>query len=593
MTLRASIQISGQGVSLLGRQFDGTTRKLQRMGATGGRVGRMMSRSFKGASTAVSRLAGGIAAIGVAASARKVLGFNESLSQLQVDADMSVKSITDLKTQMLGVSKATGMLPGQLMAGMRVFQDFGGQLKFGRDMMKDLAKFAYATNTPMAQAAKLAATLKKNLGLKTKSEVLDAMVTLNELGKAGNLSLAEMAGDLPKAFGSGKGSGYTGSRGVQQIGAMMQIIGGQKGSSSEAQTAITRLLNDLTRQAGRIKKKTGFNVYDDKGDLKNFEVIAKTLLAKTKGLKSKMLNVLGLSGYSAGALGAFADTTNKAVLSASAKKMFSAGKGKSASDISRMFKAKSESGPGKSAFAAKKGIASLSAGLQEYGGRAVGFAAEKPGTAAGLAVGGYAALKMLPAIGRFLLGRGKAGGLGGAAAGLGGVQQVFVVNMAGASSPFTPGAAGGAAGGAAKGGLGMLLKTAGFVAAAGVVANQVGFETEMIKLQAASDLRVKSHGGQVKGASLASTALQFQQLAKGGVGSVQTKDGGRVALTQESAMALLKAQSDREGGGDAVFNAMKPLLESMLAELKKGPKVEIVAPGIDRPDVKQTRGQAQ
>lgn len=195
-----------------------------------------------------------------------------------------------------------------------------------------------------------------------------------------------------------------------------------------------------------------------------------------------------------------------------------------------------------------------------------------------IAKGGFDILRGGFGIFSGLLGRagGKAAGLSKLAA-----QPVRVVNFDEAGGMLGGGKGAGGAAGAAAGPLGKLAaaaKTVAGVAGVGIVASKIGEAAATAKLEAVQKARsayaTASQTALASGKNLIAQAAQLRQLRAAGVTKFEATKGKRVELTQQTAIEALRDSALRQGLTAKQFEAMIPLLTSVLSTLEKGTTVK-------------------
>lgn len=174
------------------------------------------------------------------------------------------------------------------------FVTITGDLKTARGSIKDFAKVALATNTPIEDVAAAAAAIAKQFKITDPKQIQDVLATLTYQGKSGSFELSDAASLMPKMAAAGAGlGGLAGVEGVKTLGGLSQISKDNYGSAEESVTAIQSLIRNFTKKSDKLRN-AGVNVYDEKTGVKRnlrdliFESIEKVggtkQSAKEKGL---------------------------------------------------------------------------------------------------------------------------------------------------------------------------------------------------------------------------------------------------------------------------------------------------------------------
>jgi TP901 family phage tail tape measure protein len=601
-----NVRVTSTGTDQLARGFGRVEQSIRRTGSASTRASQQMARGFSAAKTAI---AGYLGVAALARGGKAILAFDDALSRLQVDANLSNKEALKLRDSVLALSGALGIPKEQLSGSLQVFQDFGGYLGFGRDIMRDLAKFSKATGTSMDDAATIAATLHGNLKM-NKEEVLDTLPAMKRMADAGQISMKMMAGVMPSLLGAGATMGFKGQRGVEQMGTALQVVGAAGKGPQESATSAIALLRELKQKAKEFEKQ-GIKVLDKDGTMRDVTDVMREIAQKSGGLLTKGPGAL-FGADAAMAAGAFFGNidakTGQWTQGSTAERVMAASKEGKAADIDVWLK-KTLGGIGSESEKIKQALAKLDAAFQTYGQKVLVWAAQNPYGAAGAALGGLVALKGGGGLLKWLLSRGKGGG--GGIAGATGVQPVFVVNMPGAhfgqaaAYGLGPGGAGGPASAAGKAGrlaglAGKLGGAAGVLGAAGAgyalgswIDQKTGASRHLADALVgatagrAARRRTAAHGKAVGISTVGDQASALVRLAQSGVGSFESAPGHRQALTGESAAAFLRESAQKQGVSQ---EALAPILRAMLEELKRAP-VQLKTGGIDGVRVEAGRGR--
>ncbi|HHB8416370.1 TPA: phage tail tape measure protein [Klebsiella pneumoniae] len=318
--------------------------------------------------------------------------------------------------------------------------------------------------------------------LSNEKDTLQAMDTLNQLGKEGAFELKDIAERGVKAFSMYAAAGGTGVRGVKDVGVALESAVDATGDTTTASTAVENLIRDL--QLPKVVKelrRNGINVFGKDGKMRSLPTLMEEIAKKSgsKGAETQSARLLG-AGFNQDSILLLSSVTS----------------GKGAENLKR-YNGVVANGQGilkDAAYAAKDFTSSMSALNTTWHQFANGNLAEpvqeladainsvdqktvqnwlETGKNIAIAVGGVIAARKAFQLGKGawdLFGGGKSKGIPKGVSDVfgSGVMPVYVVNM-GAGGMGTagnlPGGTGGPAGGAGSGWLGKVFRGVGKVAA--------------------------------------------------------------------------------------------------------------------------------
>ena len=488
--LRTALNRSGKNVNTFGRK---TISVFNRVGKTIQNVGDRYMTRFSG-------IIGGAA---IALAGKSVIDFDAKLARLAIQANLTGKQMLELKNELFEVGDATKQDPGALLEGVEAIVERTGNFKFATASLKDMAIVASATGAEMASIGATASNLQEKMGIDP-SNIMTVFDILAGQGKKGSFTLTNMASLFERLLSAASRFDIKGVSGMRKFGAFLQIARRGTGSSEQAATAVERTIADMISKAGKIRKETGFSIFDEEKSreagrsvLKDFDVVLKEIIKRTKGDTVTLGEIFGEESIRAvtplatsfqkfGDFREMDEFINIGGDGTAIMKDFAFWSEQSAAKVDRFqgqlkrFANENLAKPIELFTAALEKLnnhPALTKGalwtLLGLGGVAVG------GKVFGGLKGIYSMLK-----------GGKGAGKGGIAGGLGataGITPVYVVNkhlsMLPGKGGWLPGAAGGAASGAGKaGGLGLLSKLglvssagAGTVAAGAVAAGAAGY----------------------------------------------------------------------------------------------------------------------
>jgi TP901 family phage tail tape measure protein len=253
------------------------------------KVGSMLARSF-------DPLGKGFALVGDAVDEYRT--FEKGIARLAIAQGKSNDEMGGFRAQLTGISKDTGINRNEILAGVSAYQALTGDTRGAAAAAGTFAKVAEASGASVADTATAAAALNQNLKINP-ADFEAAFDILNTQGKAGAIEIKDLAGELASlapsfaAFAGGKGL-----KGMQHMGAALQVVRRGFGSAAEASTGLRNLLNVIGTKGSKIENAIGTgNVFwtDKRGKkhLRDFDVILTNIsnskLMKDPGKLSKAL----------------------------------------------------------------------------------------------------------------------------------------------------------------------------------------------------------------------------------------------------------------------------------------------------------------
>jgi hypothetical protein len=547
MAETVAIRLTGEGFERVGAQFGRLGRHMEGAEKRSRRLSGVLGRTARAGASALHGLAGAAAGVGVVVGGRAILNYQKELARLAIDAKMTAAEFPELKASITGAA-AVGIQNDDAAAGLKIWQDFGGQLRVGMNLLSIIGKVSQSTGTDFASLNLLVATLTKNLGL-TEDQALGALARLKQMGDAGNISLAMSAERLPQIIAAGRAQGFTGQRGVDQLFGAFQLAAGQFGSDPNAAargtTAVSALIRDLTGKSRQIGRKLHIKVFeskDGKKQMRDLDVLMKEIITRVKGDAEKLRKIfsdeafIGATAFMDAKTGGFA---------AGATQMLS-GSTATIGDLEADFKRYEVLA--REAQKAEVAIAKMRDKVTTFGLQIASFVADNPVQALAAAIGGKMVL--------------------GALAGSIGPQGALITGALGA---------GFALGRFADESLGLSDRLANVLFG--------GAEKTIASKAARESIAQQSQGAQQ--ASLLDLAKQLTTLGLRGK-TVETAPGVREQLTSDTALRLVQQRAEAMGSQD-VFLKQVELLRQVVAALDRRPR----GAGVDAPQNIAARGQAR
>lgn len=407
--------------------------------------------------TALASTIGGIAAI------KSVADTQRKFTRLGIQVGASEEKMEALKQTIFDVSQQPGIRidPNQIIGAVNQIIDKTGDLKFAEENLENLAIAVQATGAAGEDVGQIFVDLKTKLKLKP-GEITEEFSRFVEQGKEGAFPLEELANLAPRVLAAYAALNRVGPTAVKEVGSVLQVFRSGVGESANAATALEAVIRDIQNNVTGLEA-AGIEIIEDK-ELNRFRAlpdILEDILTKAKANPVALRKIFGDEAFR----GITALTTS-----------FDLGKGV-VDDLQRFQKVQGDVAQltADSARAANDATgvwASFGSTFKEVIDRNVLPSLKKAtqlmnlldpeqidsiisGTLkAGAAIGGIG-LARKAGVGRLasrlLFGKDKKGKDGQpVSAGLGNVQRVFVVNMAGGGM----GGDGGFLGGTGKGKLG-------------------------------------------------------------------------------------------------------------------------------------------
>ncbi len=273
---RAEIEISASD-SKLGA---GLARARAKFSEFSGAIARGMGKAMSGAASAVKwvnkktspgettkhaigEFAGNMVTRGVdglIGAAEGVRNFERSLVRYQIVANKTPESMKAFRDQVRQVSRDTGISSDAVLAGSQAYLDLTGDVAGAEKQMATFARVAQASDSSMSDVTTLAAALQDSMHVDP-SQMEAVMSGLINQGKAGAVTMKDMAGEFTGLLPRFARFGELGVKGTNILGAMFQV--GRKGfkSAEETGTGMAAMLGGLVKHADRFHK-AGVEVFD-------------------------------------------------------------------------------------------------------------------------------------------------------------------------------------------------------------------------------------------------------------------------------------------------------------------------------------------
>lgn len=247
------------------RKLKGDLRKSRRMfDRSFKKTGKNIKSSLRGA---LAPLGVAVGVAGIAAIGRQVLDFEQTLSDLEIQAELSGDKMGELRDTIGELSITNAQSRKSLAAASLALVNLQGAGGASAEKLKVLSDAALATSTPVEQLAGLIFSLENAFGLADPEDLrkgLDAIITA---GKKGAIPLGEMNQILQSAGVTFARFSATGVDGAADLAAALQILRAGFGDATQAGTGLESLLGILETRELQLGK-AGVKVRDQAGNLK-------------------------------------------------------------------------------------------------------------------------------------------------------------------------------------------------------------------------------------------------------------------------------------------------------------------------------------
>lgn len=218
---------------------------------------------------------------------RRVIGMEERLERLASDADMTSEAMAAMYERF----QKTAELPKiridatELLSVGEVLQEKLGDVSIADDMREEIAMAIQATGEGGQVIGNLVATLYKQMNIRSREGMREALDILAVQGKAGQVELTNMAQVGPKVLAAFASVGDTGLDGVRKAGGLMQAFVGQSGDPTRAATVLENVTATLMDAAKLDKMRAvGVATRDEDGGTRDPVEILKELVVRAHAI---------------------------------------------------------------------------------------------------------------------------------------------------------------------------------------------------------------------------------------------------------------------------------------------------------------------
>ncbi|HFS8942352.1 TPA: phage tail tape measure protein [Enterobacter roggenkampii] len=258
--VKATTAAAGRGLDALGNRYTGMIA---------GFAGGAMLRDFAQTDRRITRM--GLAAEKTRAEmAQMFSGMQDAAIKFKVD-----------DSEVIGAVEKIGTVTGDI--------DFGFKNK------NNLAASIAASGGSGESIGGLFAQFPK-FQLMTEQQTLQAMDTLNKLGKEGAFELKDIAEKGVRAFSMYSAAGGSGVKGIKDVGVALESAIDVTGDRDTAATAVENLIRDLqVPKVVKTLKSNGVNVFDKEGKMRSLPVLLEEIAKKSgsKGAEQQNGRLLG------------------------------------------------------------------------------------------------------------------------------------------------------------------------------------------------------------------------------------------------------------------------------------------------------------
>ncbi len=207
--------------------------------------------------TAVA-VAGVAAGVATTKAVRDYAQLERTINRIVLNADKGTEAIQPTLEALNRVGRDAQIGLDGAVTGLETLIASGRSLEEGMGFLPSVALTAKASGAAIEDIALSADALSGSMKIGAQ-DMQRAFDTLVAGGKAGKFELKDMSQYLPSLLPAFSALGYEGTEGLQKIVAMLQVMRNQAGTSGEAATYLSNVLNKMY-SADTAKKFKGFGV---------------------------------------------------------------------------------------------------------------------------------------------------------------------------------------------------------------------------------------------------------------------------------------------------------------------------------------------
>lgn len=199
-------------------------------------------------------------AAGGAMAFKNYADVERQVNRIVINAGKSADMINPTIGHLQQLAGATHQSFGSVVEGLETLIASGRELDESMAFLPSVAMTAQASGSAISDIALSADALSNSLGI-TSGEMQKAFDILVSGGKLGKFELKDMAQYLPSLTPAFAALGYKGNEGLMKLVAALQVVRNQTGSSSEAATLLSNVLNKMyTADTAKKFKDMGINL---------------------------------------------------------------------------------------------------------------------------------------------------------------------------------------------------------------------------------------------------------------------------------------------------------------------------------------------
>lgn len=206
--------------------------------------------------------------------------YERGIARLAIAQGKSNEEMAGFRSELTGISKETGINRNEILEGVAAYQALTGDTAGAAAASNTFARAAQATGSTVADVARAAAGLKDNFNIDP-SQFEAAFDILNTQGKAGSIEMNGLAGIVAGLASQFKGFGGSGLKGMQQMGAGLQVIAKNFGGDvSKSEVGMRTLMSSIVGNGKKLERGGAKVFWKDKAGkkhLRDFGSIIKSI----------------------------------------------------------------------------------------------------------------------------------------------------------------------------------------------------------------------------------------------------------------------------------------------------------------------------
>jgi hypothetical protein len=236
---------------------------------------RLFSRAFRGIgggikralSGALSPLGVGLGVSGLAILGKEVLGFEEKLTDLEIQGKLSGDAMSKLRGTIKELSAANAQSSTSLADAALALTALLGPSGASAENLRLVSNASLAANAPVEDLAGLIFTLQKQMDVTDPKQLEFALSAIIKAGEDGAVPLNELNQVLQSNAATFKRFAASGVAGTADLTSALQFLRTGFGGASEAGTGLEALMNTLISREVELGK-AGIKVRDQAGNLR-------------------------------------------------------------------------------------------------------------------------------------------------------------------------------------------------------------------------------------------------------------------------------------------------------------------------------------